>query len=281
MNIRRCLLAICGMLLACSGARGDFSNFNDWTLVEDPPHPNFSAQITSSTAILTAGNGAVPIGVDIGLKSITGNTPATSTAGYAFSPNSDFTLAIDYAIAFSGTPAGVLGIGFGIGEDANGQNSAGIAMLTSGGSPLFNYAAVSRINDVNQNNVVVPLNASLNGSLFISYLASSGDVLVGAATTPGAANATATATLAGIQNQWNNSDLIASFFLRSDLTGWQGGGTATATFSNLRVLAGQPTAVPEPTSAAVLLVVAAACSMRRSRKNLTRGCPASNAASNR
>jgi hypothetical protein len=269
------------MLLACSCARGDFFDFNDWTLVADPPHPNFSAQITSSTAVLTAGNGAVPIGVDIGLKSITGNTPATSTAGYAFSPNSDFTVAIDYAIAFNGTPTGVLGIGFGIGEDANGANSAGIAMLTSGGSPFFNYAAVSRINDVNQGAVLVPLPASLNGSLFISYLASSGDVVVGAATTPGATTATANATLSGIQNQWNNSDLIASFFLRSDLTGWQGGGTATATFSNLRVLAGQPTAVPEPTSAAALLIVGAACSMRRSRRTFNRGCPALNATTNR
>jgi len=75
------------------------------------------------------------------------------------------------------------------------------------------------------------------------------------------------AELPGIQNQWDNAPLLASFFLRSDdLLGptWNGG-TATAVFSNFRVEAGNALAIPEPAAASLCVIGLAALTLRRRR----------------
>ncbi len=257
MNLRM-LILIAGVQLASpQSLLADFTTFHSWTLVQDLPNANFSAQVTPVNATLSAGTGAVAPSVDIGLQSINAKTPNSASTGYKFDATSDFSIGIDYTWAFDGTPTGILGLGFGVGEDGDGRNSAGVAMLTQNGSALGPYVGAARIDDVTQSALVLDLltASTLSGSLFVEYRAHSGDVLLGAATMPGAGAPQITATYAGIQKQWTDSDLIASFFLRSDLTGWQGVGTADVTLSNVRVLSGGPIAVPEPSSTFALMMV--------------------------
>jgi hypothetical protein len=107
------------------------------------------------------------------------------------------------------------------------------------------------VNDVDQTPIDTGLPSALNGSLFVSHDAASGDVTVGASQTPGAASPGASGTYAGIQAQWKNGDLLASFFMRSGpISPWQGA-SGEVVFSNFRVLDGSPTSVPEPTSLAL------------------------------
>ncbi len=226
-------------------AIADVVDFTTWTEVADPPSAFFSASATSSAATLTAGNGFVSSGTDIGFQSVDGQTPGSSTHGYYFESSSDFTIAIDYSLAFGNSPNGVLGLGFGIGEDSDGMNSAGVALATFNGFPVSNFTGAARINDQDQTPLSLGAAPTLSGSLFIAYDATSGDVTVGAATNPGVAMPTFSSTFSGIQNQWNGDDLMASFFIRSDGAGWNGG-TAEAVLSNFRVLEGSVTAVPEP-----------------------------------
>ena len=132
------------------------------------------------------------------------------------------------------------------------MNSAGVGLASLDGAPLLTFAGAARIND--QDLQPIPLGFSpstLEGSLFVQYDASSGDVVVGAATTKGAVAPTVSNTFSGIQKQWNGNGLLASFFVRSDGTGWQGG-TAESVFNNFRVLDGAATAVPEPSQTASL-----------------------------
>jgi hypothetical protein len=245
----------CLLVLAASGAaRGAITDLTTWTEIQDPPNPSFTASTTSSQATLLAGNGAIPSGTDIGYKSVNGLTPALSTAGHAFDPSSSFSVAVDFNLTFANAPSGALAIGFGIGEDGDGANSAGAVMFTSNGSPSLFFGAAARVNDVNQPGGLIPVAASPSGTLFASYDATSGDVRLGATPAPGAAAPTGTAVYPAIQNLWAGGDLLASFFLRSDATlgpAWQGG-NGQAVFSNFRVLSGSPTAiVPEPSGLAV------------------------------
>lgn len=254
-------------------AEAAVTDFSTWTKVTDPAHAGFSATQGGSSVTLSAGNLPVPAGTDIGFQSISGLTPQSSTSGFFFSPNADFSLAVDYAWSFSNTPTGFLGIGFGIGEDQNGENSAGVSMGTSNGSPLLSFAAAARVNDVDQtplslgNPILNP--STLSGTLFVGYEASSGDVILGAAPTQGAATAVYSATYTGIQNNWSDGDLMASFFLRSDAppltTAWQGG-NADAVFSNFRVLSGSPVAIPEPSTAISSALILGVLNCRRRRR---------------
>ena len=251
-------------------ANGDVTDLGNWYEVADPPHPGFAASQTSVTAILTAADIEIPASTDIGYQSVNGPTPDGSTSGFYFDPVSDFSIAIDYSLSFSGTPEGLLGLGFGIGEHLDGSNSAGVAMATVDGNPSGTFTAASRINDVTQF-PPPPINvpASLSGSLFIEYVASSGDVIVGASTSA-AATPAETVTLSGIQNQWTDDKLLASFFLRSDSvpfgpSNWKGG-QATAMFTNFRVLSGDPVAIPEPGPATLFLAVASFAGLRRKRR---------------
>lgn len=274
MKSLRLFLAITLPLMSAVAANAAITDFNSWTLVQDPAHPGFTASVTPTTATLSAGNLAVPGGTDIGLQSVNGYTPAASTQGFYFSPNADFSLAIDYQWSFSNSPSGFLGLGFGIGEDADGMNSAGVAMLTSDGSPYLTFGGAARVNDVDQpplvlgNPFVAP--ASAAGTLFVEYTAASGDVTVGAATSQGAAAPAVFDDFVGIGNQWSGGNLIASFFIRSDEppmgTAWNSG-NADAVFTNFRILSGNAVAIPEPSTAIGSCVLVCLLLSRRTRRS--------------
>lgn len=252
-----------GLWCSCVGAaEGAIGDFTAWTLVEDPADPNFSASATSTSATLGAGAGAVPLATDIGFQSVDGATVGGSSVGFAFSAASDFAVAIDFDASFV-TGAGILSLGFGVGVDGAGADSAGVAMATQNGAPLAAFGGAARVGDVDQTPIVLAVGASLSGSMFVSYDASSGDVTVGASQTPGAASASSSGTFAGIAQQWSAGDLLASFFIRSGPTiGWQGG-DASVVFSNLRVTSGSAFEVPAPGGALVALVASAGAMRRR------------------
>lgn len=247
-------LTILPLLLLAAPVSSQISQLDRWFLVEDPPNAHLSASRTgdgsATTVTLTAANAAIPRGTDIGYQSFSGNTAAESTAGYTFDPGSNFTVAIDYSIVYGGSNPLNLGIGFGIGEDGNGTNSAGVALARSQvslfGIPItaIGVAGAARIDDVTQ--PMIDLTGILgtlsdDGSFFINYTAATGTIRVGRSATRGANAPEVSGDFVGIQNTWQGRDLLVSFFMRSE--GWTGG-TATATFDNLRVLDGTPKGIP-------------------------------------
>ncbi len=252
-GLRIALLTAAAVVIApLATAQAGTGDFTTWSQVQDPANANFTSSTTSTQATLNAGNGAVPASTDIGYQSVNGETVATSTGGFAFSKADSFSIAIDYSLS-GASQQGTLGIGFGIGEDRDGMDSAGVAMLTNNGTPLA-YGSAARINDANQTAHLIAVAASSVGTLFASYDASSGDITVGASGTAGASSPAGTATYSGIEHSWSGVDLLASFFLRSDgtlSTPWQGG-TEQAVFSNFRILSGSAETVPEPASIALL-----------------------------
>lgn len=266
--IKHIFSAVCICVLSTildPGVRAGIIDFNHWTLVQDPPNVHFSATADSATQVtLSATGGAVPSATDIGFQSINGSTPAASTSGYAFDPAFDFSVAIDFALTFS-APEGGLGIGFGIGEDADGMNSAGAALLRTETllGPILAFGGAARIDDVNQTPIPILVAGQTSGRFIASYEALTGTVVVGVST-DGNDSPEGTATFTGIQNNWDDGLLLfASFFLRSQSTpGPLGGpawtsGTADAVFSDFRVISGSPvslsaTAVPEPSSLVLL-----------------------------
>ena len=271
MHASRLFLLGCLVLVGSAAARAEITNLSQWTLVEDPPHPGFTASVDAASATLFAGNVAIPSATDIGFQSINGNTAATSNSGFAFDPASDFMIAVDYSLSFSNSPIGGLALGFGIGEDGDGANSAGVTIVTDNGSPLSTFAANARVNDVTQLPMALGRTASpLDGTLFVSYRAADGNITVGAADGFSAASPELDATFSRIQNEWTDAPLIASFFIRSQPvfgSSWQGG-NAEAAFSNFRVLSGTPVAIPEPSTTGVLSLAALGfCLPRRRRIN--------------
>ena len=262
-----CLLVLAAAWFATAGmAEADLTDFTNWSLVQDPPDPGFTASVTPTQASLFAGATGVAPGTDIGY-----NTVNQNGFGYVFNPASDFTIAIDYNLSFV-SANGALGLGFGIGEDAAGANSAGVAFITNDGLPFLNFAGAARINDVNEPIQDLGLAATLIGSLFIEYDAATGDIIVGASQTPGAGAPTAFFNFSGLQNSWNGSNLGASFFIRSETidifapNGWEGG-NATAIFSNFRILDGMAMQIPEPgTFTATGLLLGLAFLSRRRRR---------------
>ncbi|MCR9291493.1 MAG: PEP-CTERM sorting domain-containing protein [bacterium] len=283
-SARLLIFTLTALGFSLGGVKADFnfSDFTQWSPVADPPNGNFSSAASTSMATLSAADAAIPAGVDIGFQSVDGPTVAQSSRGFKFDPQSDFSLAIDYSFSFSNNPVGLLGIGFGIGEDGTGQNSAGVALATLNGSPYLFFGGAARVNDNEQLLPLLPLTAATTqGTLFVSYQASSGNVQVGAS---GITNANAPQTsgvFAAIQNQWQGEDLLASFFLRSEsqngLPAWQGGGTADAVFSNFRILSGNAIAVPEPSGMlAVGLAMVMAFTRRPRRSYASRTAAATN-----
>lgn len=247
-------------------AAASITNLNTWTAVEDPPHPGLSSSLDSSTQATLSADGAIPAGTDIGYQSVDGGTVASSTAGYYFSVLEDFSVAVDFDVTAANS-VGLGAIGFGIGEDGAGANSAGAALALLNGSP-FVFSGGARINDVTQAPGVLSLTGSLSGRFFVEFDASTGDITYGVSTTPGAATPDAVGTFAGasVHSNWNGDDLLLSFFLRSDtapplLNTPLTAGTVDAVFSNLEVLSGAARAViPEPSTgllAAGLLLLAA------------------------
>ena len=243
-------LGIPALLFLTVPAFSQINHLDRWFLVEDPPNAGLGATRTESgaatTVTLTAANAAIPSGTDIGYQSFNGNTAVESTAGYTFDPGDDFTVAVDYSIVYGGGNPLDLGIGFGIGEDGNGVNSAGVALLRAQpfGFPVLAIGAAGRIDDETQSPELLGTatnNLSDQGTFFVTHTTATGTITVGRSGTPGAAAPELLHAFAGIQNNWSGRDLIVSFFMRSE--GWTGG-TATATFGNLRVLDGTPKGIP-------------------------------------
>ncbi len=263
-------------LAVTSAVAQPINNFNSWTLTQDPVNALFGGSRTEFTANLTAGNGTIPAGTDIGFASVNNTTVLNSTSGNYFSAASSVSLAIDYNLNVT-LPVGVLTsgifIGFGIGEDTTGIDSAGITLgaVNFGVSPLLALAATARVNDVTQPVGSVSGTANSFGTFFVSYDHTSGDVTVGAANTQNAAAPTGSHTFAGIGNSWDNENLLASFFMRSDNPSgaptWNGT-SAFALFSNFRVLSGTPTTIPEPTTAALVLIGGIGILLRRKASRL-------------
>lgn len=256
-------------LLFFGTAAADITDFNSWTLVEDPAHSNFGSSVDSASQVtLTANGGPIPAGTDIGYQSINGLTPATSTQGYYFDHTSDFSVVVDFNMNFSNA-VGVLAFGVGVGENEDGGNSAGATLVTNNGSPLvFGYA--SRTNDVNQAVGTIAGPTPQNSARMITtYDASSGDIVVGVSTNNDDI-AEGSFTFAGLQNDWTDGNLMVSFFIRSDqfftLTPWESGSSET-TVTNFRVLSGTPvSAVPEPQSAILLVGFSLCLFSRRNRR---------------
>jgi hypothetical protein len=235
------------------------TDFNTWTEIEDPAHDNFNSSVDSPSQVTLSADGAVPLATDIGYKSINGLTAALSTSGNAFDPAFDFSLAIDYDISTGLFAAGGLTLGFGIGEDDDGTNSAGavLSSRTIGILTRSSSAGAARIDDLTQTPLALAFLAPNTGSFFVSYEASSGNVTVGVGTA-GAATPNDSDTFNNIQQSWNGSKLFPSFFLRSDSASSEPWalGTADAVFSNLRVLEGTPVGllIPEPSSLALTAI---------------------------
>lgn len=255
MFCRRHMLALAVATLPCA-ASASITDFNDWFLVEDPADPNMSASIDSASQVTLNAVGPVPLATDIGYQSVNGNTPATSTSGYAFDPTASFAIAVDYDWSFV-SAVGESGIGFGIGEDGAGDNSAGVALAATNGV-IFSTGAASR-STAGQAVLPIAQGGDATGSFHVSYDATSGDITVGVAGV--GANAPTTSwvlTGATLYDFWNADGdddlLLVSLFLRSDA----GFGTplttgdTTAVFSDVRVITGSPVNVPEPTSLALL-----------------------------
>ena len=231
------------------------SDFTTWTEVADPPHPGLSSSVNGiSNEVTLVASGAIPAATDIGYSSVDGNDVVGSTNGHYFSPNADFQVAVDFAIS-SQNSVGLGGIGFGIGEDAAGSNSAGVGLGIFNGSPVL-FAGAGRTND----NPVVSVETytgTASGRFFVDYDSASGTVTWGVNTTPGAGTPDDTGEFTGIQNDWNDKNLLVSFFLRSDtiltfppLTS----GELSGVFSNFVVLEGTPIGIPEPTTSFLLSV---------------------------
>jgi hypothetical protein len=232
------------------------ADFNAWTLVQDPADPDLTLAVApDGTAATITLAGPVAASTDIGLASVDGVDVAASTHGFAFDPTTDFTLAIDYAVTFGLNASGTLGLGFGVGEDIDGTDSAGVAVAGLPG--LLASTTVGRVDDANRTaGSLKPATAA--GSLFITFnsitagLAVRGDVTSGNALAPNAAGPTFFSTLDAIATEWDGEDLLASFFVNGGTAGFDG--DASVTFDNLRVLAGDAFAVPEPATAALLAV---------------------------
>ncbi|MEX1119429.1 MAG: PEP-CTERM sorting domain-containing protein [Terrimicrobiaceae bacterium] len=263
--------ATCFGMFSSAGIAQPITNFTSWTLAADPFNALFSGSSTSTNATLTAGNGTIPAGTDIGFSSVSGTTVLGSVSGNYFSSASSFSLAIDYDLAATmpfGFGTSAIFLGFGIGEDSTGVDSAGITLGTVnfGASPVSSLAATARVDDATQPVGSVSGTAGLAGTFFVSYDEATGNVTVGAANTTNAVAPTGSYTFTGIANSWDGEDLLASFFMRSDIPSgapeWTGT-SASAVFSNFRVLEGTAVAIPEPTTATLVLIGGLVWMLRR------------------
>lgn len=240
------------------------TDLNSWTQIEDPFNANMSAMIDSPTQATLIANGAVPSATDIGYASVNGQDVATSTAGYYFDPSADFVVAIDYDVSNFGSIGGA-GIGFGIGEDIDGSDSAGIGLGLLGGAPVL-LSTAARVGDIDQPLQSFTSTPTASGRMFVNYNAAAGDVTLGFSPNKGDGMAVETVTLNGLQNLWDDEGLLVSFFLRSQGAGIVPPlttGTLTAVFSNVEVISGTPIAVPEPATALAMMLAGAVALGRR------------------
>ena len=250
------LLIVNGGRPSAAGATLGIDDFNSWTQVQDPPHAGLTGNVDNANQATLLATGAVPATVDIGYQSVAGSDVASSSQGNYFSINQDFQVAVDFDVTAVNS-AGLAAIGFGIGEDRDGMNSAGVALAINSGNPLA-FSGGARINDVTQPLKLFGPTATNSGRFFVRYDSATGDIVYGVNTAKGSASPTDTGTFSGLQNDWNDANLLVSFFLRSDSFIFPplSAGTVEAVFSNFEVLQGTPIAiVPEPTTATLALLV--------------------------
>jgi len=257
------------LLLAPNASASSITDFNHWTLVQNPADPDLTLSVApdgSAATVTLAGH--VDSFTDIGLASVNADDVASATQGFAFAPDTTFTLAVDYAVDFGPDAVGTIGLGLGVGENIDGTNSAGSAV--TGFPGLLAGATVGRVDDNNQT-AGAPKPATNAGSLFVTFnsitagLVLAGDVTAGNSLAPNAASPTFFSTLDAIGNDWNGDDLLVSFFVNGGPLDYTGG-TTTVTFTNLRVTQGSPSAVvPSPTAASCLALGLAALAGRRRR----------------
>jgi hypothetical protein len=265
------MASLCGAASALS-----IADLSTWTLNQDPAHPGMTALPVSSVGAPLNAFGPVPSGTDIGYASVDGSDVANSSKGYYFDPATSFHVAIDFALLTRSTTGGA-GIGFGIGEDAEGLNSAGVGLGVINGQPIA-FSTAGRIGDVDQPLQLLTtaplIDASSGGAinrssgrLFVEYDSATKDVTLGVSTTPGAAAPSETQTLSAIGAAWNGDPLLVSLFLRSQSVSVippLQGGFVGVTFSNFEVLSGTPITIPEPTTT-VLAALALFASWRFQR----------------
>jgi len=258
VKIRRGFVLTAIKLLVAAHAMGPtrteaITDFGTWTQVQDPAHPGMSGRVDNASQITLSASGAVPAATDIGYQSVDGPSAAAATGGHYFSAGESFHVAIDYDV-IAASSVGLAALGFGVGEDAEGRNSAGPALAVDNGNPLA-FSGGARVNDVTQPPVLFGPAATSSGRFFVRYDAASGDVVFGVNATQGTASPTHSNAFSGIQNSWNGNGLLVSFFLRSDSAIFPplSSGTIDAVFSNFEVLEGTPVAAaPEPISGPLL-----------------------------
>ncbi|MCB1761431.1 MAG: hypothetical protein KDI68_16800 [Gammaproteobacteria bacterium] len=234
------------LLLATSApvSAASIEDFATWTQVEDPPHAGMSATRLGPGGVLLNASGAIPAGTDIGYQSIGAADVSSSTTGNYFSVDDDFHIAVDYSLTASGV-SGFTAIGFGIGEDGAGRNSAGALLAISNGVPI-GVSGAARVDDATLAPLPVSFTATPSGRLFLSYESLSGDITVGVSSTQGSLSPSQSATFGALQKDWNNAGLLVSLFLRSDDPSIflpMSAGTLDAQFSSFQVLSGGSVAV--------------------------------------
>ncbi|MEM0913738.1 MAG: PEP-CTERM sorting domain-containing protein [Planctomycetota bacterium] len=234
-------------------ASAAITDFNEWTLLEDPPTPGLNASVSpdGSSATLTAdAPPSINFSADVGYASVNGNTVAESTQGFYFRATDSFKIAIDFAIEVGDSPTyeGGYGFGFGIGEDAAGDSSAGVAAFATAGPPPTTIGGpAGRAPGIGIILPQFPTFPAQEGSLIVDYNGTTGSINVGVAQTPGNNTPDQSSDIA-IAQFWDGDDLLVSFFLRGGLES----GDIDATFSNFRVVSGNPIEIPEPATAALL-----------------------------
>lgn len=268
--IKFACIGLFGAFIVGNTASAAIADIGNWTEAEDPAHPGLSSTVINPSNVMLSASGAIPAGTDIGYQSVNGNSVAGSSSGYYFSAANDFEIAIDFSFSEIAS-AGLAGIGFGIGEDGTGANSAGVGLAIFNGAPFGGFAGAARTNDADEPLGLLGAPLSASGRFFVGYDASSGDINYGVNTTPGSATASHSGTFGGLQNNWNGDDLLVSFFLRSDsvsIFSSLSSGELDAVFSNFEVLSGSAMSVV-PVPGALFLLAPALGLLARSRRNQT------------
>lgn len=236
------------LLFATTASASVITDFNSWTQVQDPPHTGMTGNIDTPNLITLTASSPVPVqvGTDIAYQSVNGSDVPSSSLGNYFLTSRDFHIAVDFSLS-NQLSGGIAAVGFGVGEDSAGANSAGVLLAIQNGS-LPAYTGGARIDDSSQTPLFLGLSPATSGRFFVRYDSISGDIILGLNASPGSELPSNTVTFSGLQNDWNDAPLLASFFLRSDLIPLTG--TVNTVFSNFVVLEGTPVSVvPLPAAA--------------------------------
>lgn len=275
------LLAAALVCATATSAAATITDLTSWDFYRDPdPGPGaLQAAMTGSAAVNLAqlnflSDVDIPAAYDIGYSSVNANTVDSAVAGYYFDASQDFSVSLEFAITLT-NPDGVIGLGLGVGEDRAGVNSAGIGfgLVSAFNSTAAAFQGAATNNDVavrrDLGAVVSPFvsGSTYSGTLTVGYDASTGDISVGASG-DGSSSSTSFSRTSDLTS-WAGDDLLVSFFLRSDSVsspipvGPWSGESAQADFLNFTVVQGSASAVPEPSSIALLGVGGLAMIRRR------------------